>query len=428
MKPSSKTKQKNIYVFADWETMEAPFFMGTLLASQSRGKEVFSFEYDRHWLNSKYACDLDPNLMLFSGPQYPNSKHLNFGIFLDSAPDRWGRVLMRRREAQAAREEKRPLTTLMESDYLLGVFDMYRMGALRFKLDIEGDFLENNDKMATPPWAKLRELEHASLQLEKSESENTKDYNKWLKLLIAPGGSLGGARPKANVIDEKGDLWIAKFPSSNDDLNIGAWEFLVHELAVMAKLNVPKAQLKRFTGKHDTFLTKRFDRLRGKRVHFASAMTMLNKQDGDGAEEGVSYLDIVDFLIQNGSQIEEDLEQLWRRIVFNICVSNTDDHLRNHGFLLTNKGWRLSPAYDINPSETGNGLKLNISQDDNSQDLELALEVTEYFRLNKSKAKKIITEVTKAVCQWKSFAKNLFSSSEISRMENAFRAVTQTII
>ncbi len=423
MKSSGKTKQKNIYVFADWETMESPQLMGILLASQSRGKEVFSFEYDDNWLNSKYARSLDPNLLLFGGPQYPNSKHLNFGLFLDSAPDRWGRVLMRRREAQAAREEKRPLTTLMESDYLLGVFDAYRMGALRFKLDLDRAFLDDNEEMAAPPWTKLRELEHASLQLEKSQSEHAKDYNKWLKLLIAPGGSLGGARPKANVIDEKGALWIAKFPSANDDLNIGAWEFLVYELAVMAKINVPKSQIKRFTAKHDTFLTKRFDRLGEKRIQFASAMTMLNKQDGDGAEEGVSYLDIVDFLIQNGSNIEEDLEQLWRRIVFNICVSNTDDHLRNHGFLLTEKGWSLSPAYDINPSETGNGLKLNISQDDNSQDLELALEVAEYFRLNKSRAQKIITEVTKIVRQWKSLAKKSFSQNEIARMENAFRIV-----
>ena len=423
MKSSSKTKQKNIYVFADWENMEGPQLMGTLLASQSRGKEVFSFEYDTKWLNSKYARSLDPKLLLFSGPQYPNPEHLNFGIFLDSSPDRWGRVLMRRREAQAAREEKRAARTLMESDYLLGVFDAYRMGALRFKLDLEGLFLDDNQEIAAPPWAKLRELEHASLQIEKCESENAKDYNKWLKLLIAPGGSLGGARPKASVVDEKRELWIAKFPSANDDLNIGAWEFLVHKLAVMAKINVPKAQLKRFTGKYDTFLTKRFDRVKGKRVQFASAMTLLNKQDGDGAEEGVSYLDIVDLLIQYGSQVEEDLEELWRRIVFNICVSNTDDHLRNHGFLLTNKGWRLSPAYDINPSETGNGLKLNISQDDNSQDLELALEVAEYFRLNKSRAKKIITEVTKAVCQWKILAKKSFPPSEISRMEGAFRIV-----
>lgn len=420
MKSQSKTKQKNIYVFADWENMESPQLMGTLLASQSRGKEVFSFEYDANWLKSKYARSLDPKLLLFSGPQYPNPEHLNFGIFLDSSPDRWGRVLMRRREAQAAREEKRTARTLMESDYLLGVFDAYRMGALRFKLDLDGSFLDDNKEMAAPPWTKLRELEHASLQIEKCESENAKDYNKWLKLLIAPGGSLGGARPKASVVDEKGELWIAKFPSANDDLNIGAWEFLVHELAVMAKINVPKAQLKRFSGKHDTFLTKRFDRVKCKRIQFASAMTMLNKQDG---EEGVSYLDIVDLLIQQGSKVEEDLEELWRRIVFNICVSNTDDHLRNHGFLLTDKGWRLSPAYDMNPSETGDGLKLNISQDDNSQDLELALEVAEYFRLNKSKSKKIIAEVTKAVRQWKCLAKKSFSQSEISRMESAFRIV-----
>lgn len=415
------TDRKIIYVYADWQNLNSPVLMGRLLASLSRGKEIFSFEYDANWLRSSYVCSIDPNLSLFAGPQYPNSQHVSFGIFLDSSPDRWGRVLMRRREAQLARRDKREVRTLMESDYLLGVYDAHRMGALRFKLDPEGWFIDDKQDLAAPPWARLRDLEHASLQLERDEAGKNKDYSKWLDLLIAPGGSLGGARPKASVVDELSDLWIAKFPSANDDLNIGAWEYLVYELAVLAKLNIAKAQLKRFTSKYDTFLTKRFDRVDGRRLHFASAMTLLGKVDGD---EGASYLDIVDFLIQNGSQVEEDLHELWRRIVFSICVSNTDDHLRNHGFLLTAKGWKLSPAYDINASETGNGLKLNISADDNSQDLELALDVAEYFRLNKHEAKKIMAEVVKAASQWKKLAKKTFSSAEISRMEMAFRIVS----
>ncbi len=416
----NNANQKNIYVFADWESLAKPVLMGVLTAYPSRAKEVFAFEYDVDWLKSKHACNIDPNLSLFTGPQYAHPEHLNFGIFLDSSPDRWGRVLMRRREAHEAQEEKRQARTLLESDYLLGVFDAHRQGALRFKLDLDACFLDTKQDLSSPPWAKLRELEHASLQLEKDESSKNKNYNKWLELLIAPGGSLGGARPKAGVLDDKGEAWIAKFPSTNDDLNVGAWEFLVYKLALLAKINIAEAQLKRFTGKHDTFLTKRFDRRQGRRIHFASAMTLLNKKDG---EDDVSYLDIVDFLVQNGSQIETDLEELWRRIVFNICVSNTDDHLRNHGFLLTPQGWKLSPAYDINPSEIGDGLKLNISADDNSQNLELALDVIEYFRIEKPRAKKIINEVVKAVSQWKKLAKGSFSAREILRMENAFRVV-----
>lgn len=418
----SKAEQKKIYVYADWKTLKGIQLMGCLYASPVRGKEVFSFEYDSVWLKSAQTS-LDPKLQFFSGPLYPSDGHANFGIFLDSSPDRWGRVLMRRREAQQAREENRLTATLFESDYLLGVFDGHRMGGLRFKTEPEGPFLDNNEEKASPPWTELRDLEYASLQLEKDDAEKEKDYMKWLKLLLAPGASLGGARPKASVVDTNGELWIAKFPSINDDLNTAGWEITVHELAVMSKINTSPANVKRFTANYDTFLTKRFDRENGQRIHFASAMTLLNKKDGDGAEEGVSYIDLADFLIQNGSQVSKDLSELWRRIVFNICVSNVDDHLRNHGFILTEKGWKLAPAYDMNPSETGNGLKLNITQDDNSQSLKLALEAAEYFRLSDGDAKNILNEVLKAVRQWKKIAKKYVAAKEISRMEHAFRVV-----
>ena len=295
------------------------------------------------------------------------------------------------------------------------------MGALRFKQEKEGPFLEDDQELGSPPWARLRDLEYTSLQLEEERAENNKDYMKWLNLLVAPGGSLGGARPKASVIDETGDLWIAKFPSKRDELNVGAWEYIVHKLAEKAKVEMAEAQIKRFSGDYDTFLTKRFDRNREKRIHFASAMTLLERKDGSGAEDGASYLELVDFLSRTGSQVTCDLEQLWRRIVFNICVSNVDDHLRNHGFLLTSKGWKLSPAYDINPSESGDGLKLNISTTDNAQDLALALEVAENFRLKKPKAEKILEEIVGAVRQWKEVAENFVSAKEISRMKNAFR-------
>ena len=335
---------------------------------------------------------------------------------------------MMRREAQQAREEKREPRTLQESDYLLGVFDGHRIGGLRFRLSSNGPFLDNNTERASPPWARLRELEHASLELEKDDAEQDKDYMKWLKVLIAPGGSLGGARPKAGVVDEDGNLWIAKFPSQKDELNTGGWEYLVHQLAAKAGVTVSEAKLQKFSGKYNTFLAKRFDRTENsERVHFASAMTLLGKKDGDGGHNGVSYLDLADFIVKNGAQADKDLEQLWRRVVFNICVSNVDDHLRNHGFLLQQDGWILSPAYDMNPSETGNGLTLNISKEDNAQNLDLAMEVSHFFRIKKPRAEEIIAEVLKSVRGWRDLAKKIgLPEREVTLMKHAFRIASRT--
>jgi serine/threonine-protein kinase HipA len=420
---TKRQMQKAIQVCAHWHGMVEPIVMGTLYASLSRGKEVFSFEYDLAWLKSPHAQVLDPDLGLFAGPQYARGERDNFGLFFDSCPDRWGRILMQRREAQLAKEENRDVCPLMESDYLLGVYDGHRMGGLRFRLYEDGPFLDDQIAMATPPWAKLRDLEYASLQLEDENSETHSDYMEWLKMLVAPGASLGGARPKAGVQDENGHLWIAKFPSRRDEINIGKWEYLVYQLAQAAGIETAQSGIRQFSGTHDTFLTKRFDRREnGGRIHFASAMTLLGKQDGDGSDTGSSYLELADFLIKNGAQPAKDLEQLWRRIVFYICVSNTDDHLRNHGFLLQEQGWVLSPAYDINPVTTGSGLSLNISRDDNSQDLELVRSVAPIFRIDKERAGEIIDEVVSAVRRWSELAKQLkIPSREIMLMKNAFR-------
>jgi serine/threonine-protein kinase HipA len=416
-------QQKKIQVCVHWQGLPEPVFMGTLNVALSRGNEIFSFEYDPGWLKSQRAQVLDPNLLLFAGPQYPREDHPNFGVFLDSSPDRWGRLLMQRREAQRARQEERSVRTLLESDYLLGVYDGHRMGALRFRQSSRGPFLDNNTEMATPPWARLRDLEYASLQLEREDAENDKDYTKWLKLLIAPGGSLGGARPKAGVVDQNGDFWIAKFPSRRDDINIGGWEYVVHLLALNAGVEAGIARTQRFSGGFDTFLTRRFDRSEtGERRHFASAMTLLGKKDGDSGETGVSYLDIAEFLIRNGAQVNKDLEQLWRRIVFNISVSNVDDHLRNHGFLLQKGGWTLSPAFDMNPSPTGDGLLLNISKQDNAQSLDLARSVAPFFRVKNDRAEGIISEVSRSIGEWRHIARqNGLPNREMDRMESAFR-------
>lgn len=406
--------QKTILVYANWNGMESPAQIGQLSASYIRGKEVFSFEYNSNWLKNNDGFILDPDLQYFSGPQYTRLNKSNFGVFLDSSPDRWGRILLKRREALNADLEKRPQRGLQESDFLLGVFDGNRMGALRFKTEQDGEFLDDNKNFASPPWISIRDLEYASLQIEKTESENNSNYQKWLDMLIAPGSSLGGARPKAGIIDKENNLWIAKFPKENDSRDIGAWEMIVHELAVKAGINVPECKAEKFSSKHHTFLTKRFDRTPNKqRLHFASAMTMLGYTDGDNASSGVSYLELAEFLVQHGSNTTQDLKELWKRIVFSICVSNTDDHLRNHGFILNQKGWQLSPAFDINPFPNGYGLSLNISENDNRLDTDIALKVAPYFRIDQTEGLILIDKIKSAVGSWA----NLTDRYNISRYE-----------
>lgn len=417
-----KQEKRKIYVYADWAELEFPALMGFLSVEYLRGKEIFSFEYAEEWLKSNNTQRLDPDLGLYSGVQYLRDEKANFGLFLDSSPDRWGRVLMKRREAIFAKSEGRPIYTLHESDFLLGVYDLYRMGALRFKLDPDGDFLDNNKDYAAPPWTSIRELEHASLELEKNIEQDNPDLLKWLNILMAPGSSLGGARPKASVRHTDGSLWIAKFPSNNDETNIGAWEMVTNELAQKAGVTATEAAIKRYNNKHHTYLTKRFDRTAdGRRIHFSSAMTLLGYTNGVGAEDGASYLELAEFIIQNGVNVKNDLAELFRRIVFSIAVSNTDDHLRNHGFILTKQGWALSPAYDINPNPYGTGLKLNISEEDNSLDFDLDLSVAPYFRLTEQEAIGIVENIKWVVSKWEDVAaKYQISKSEREMMSSAF--------
>lgn len=419
---AKESQQRSILVYTDWIGLEGPILMGNLHATHVRGKEIFSFEYNDDWLKSKDVLILDPDLQLFAGRQFLNEDKNNFGVFLDSSPDRWGRVLMDRREAIVARAEERKAKTLFETDYLLGVFDGHRMGALRFKEHEDGPFLNNNRDMASPPWTSIRELEEASLRLEDDDGDDSLKM-KWLNLLMAPGSSLGGARPKASVVDEKGQLWIAKFPSRNDAKDIGGWEMVVYELGKKAGVNIADAKSDKYFSKQHTYLTKRFDRNeKGDRTHFASAMTLLGHTDGTNYQSGVSYLNLAEFIMMYGDKPKEDLEELWRRIVFYICVSNTDDHLRNHGFMLAENGWRLSPAYDVNPVETGSGLSLNISEKDNTLDLDLAREVAPILRISKERAEEIITKVKNAVGEWNKEAEKLgISKSERDLMSRAFK-------
>ncbi len=413
------TYKTDIWVYAHWAGMHDPKCIGVLSAHQGKGRKSFSFEYDPAWIKSEEQLLLDPDIGWYAGPQFPNNKG-NFGVFLDSMPDRWGRTLMKRRAAQNAREKNQQVQNLYDIDYLLGVYDKSRMGALRFKRDPEGPFLADDVSFAIPPWSSVKELQYAADIIE-SDKEH-KELEKWLAILLAPGSSLGGARPKANVLDENNHMWIAKFPSKSDHTDKGAWEFLVYQLAQEAGIRMAESKLQKVTGKYHTFFTKRFDRLNGERIHFASAMTMTGNDEETIKDKTPSYLDLAEFIQFSGSAIEEDLHELWRRIIFNIAVSNTDDHLRNHGFILTPGGWRLSPAFDVNPSVDKEGLSLNINSEENALDFELAKSVGVYFQLNLRQMDEIMTSVTNSVNKWKAKADKIgVPKAEQELMSSAFK-------
>ena len=409
-----------VEVYADWQPIKAPLLIGQLTYSDSSRGGVFSFAYDKAFLTSAYRLQIDPLLTLHSGELYNDEADKNFRAFLDSSPDRWGRILMQRRAAIEARKGIRATSRLNELDYLLGVHDAYRMGGVRFKRAGSDAFLDNNAEFAAPPMISLRELEHAAMQIEKDDNIDSDEYYRWLKMLISPGSSLGGARPKACVTDEQGHLWIAKFPNLNDTFDVGAWEMVCYELALAAGVDMFPSEIRQFSSQHHTFVTKRFDRYGEQRLHFSSAMTQLQYYDGEQSPDA-SYLEIAEFLSTQGAQTEADLAQLWRRIVFNIAVSNTDDHLRNHGFLLTKNGWKLSPAYDLNPIVGKHGLHLNITDADNALDYQLAFDVKDFFRLSQTQATQIYDEVLNAVKQWQAMAKRLgLSRAELAMKQSAF--------
>jgi serine/threonine-protein kinase HipA len=416
-----------IAAYADWYELTEPLVLGRLYTHRAAVREVFEFEFDDAVLKrpDMVGFKLDPRLGLYAGRQYPPQGQENFGMFADASPDRWGRLLMRRRLERAQRAGLVGSNArLYESDYLLGVHDMYRVGALRFRRNDQGPFLDDHHDTAAPPFVQLRALEAASLALERDEHNVASEADQWLRMLIAPGGSLGGARPKASVVDPEGQLWIAKFPSVRDEHDVGAWEMVMYTLAKACGLNVPEALVRRFGGDHHTFLVKRFDRTpQGKRRHFASAMNLTGHQDGDDASTGASYLEMARVLMTDGASTDADLRELWSRIVFNVLVSNTDDHLRNHGFLLEpGRGWVLSPAFDMNPVAHASGLKLNISETDNALDLELVRSVAPYFRVSAEQAHTIISNQIQIVSQWHVLADSLkILAREQQQMEAAFR-------
>ncbi len=413
-------------MYADWASGAAPLRLGTIRArSSGTGGEMIDFVFsDDALVDSQLKKHrLDPRLQAVAGPQYPAHPRRTFGMFADSSPDRWGRRLIERRFARDKREHRIPQNAhLVESDYLLGVHDAFRSGALRFTLNDGGAFLDDRDRVGAPPLVRLRELEAASRVIE-TNTGDAAAMDDALNILLAPGASLGGARPKATVVDERGALWIAKFPSVSDDHDIGAWEAVVHQLAERSGIRVAESACARYTDAGTTFRVCRFDRgADGERIHFASAMTLTDHLDGDGADTGASYLDLADVLMSQGAATDADLTELWRRIVFNIAVSNTDDHLRNHGFLLTANGWRLSPAYDMNPVANATGLALNVDERDNALDFDLARSVADVFRVGPERQGEIFATLRAAIADWRSVATSLkISRQEQSQMASAFR-------
>lgn len=410
-----------IYVYADWVGLNGPLPVGELRVQMLRGKEHFDFTYNSEWLRSGNAVSIDPELRLFEGPHFVSSGRRNFGVFLDSSPDRWGRTIMQRRHAERTRTSGETPGSLQDADYLLGVYDTSRIGGLRFKLAPQSPFLNDDEENAVPPWLALRQLENASLRYEQTDLD-TAEWRKLLQLL-APGSSLGGARPKASVLDEKGQMWIAKFPSTADDHNVSAWEYLAYQLAYRCGIQIPEVRLEKFGSKHHTLLSRRFDRTKnGERIHMASAMTMLSRNDGDSHATPVSYLDIAAEILQRSQNTSEQLEELWRRIMFNVLVSNTDDHLRNHSFLFVNNAWELSPVYDVNPVAAGNGLHLNISESDNALDPNLVLSVAGNFRIGPERASEILAQMQQVISSWEHEAKRVgITKTECKTMARAFR-------
>ncbi len=392
--------------------------IGRMFHRRSRSQSALSFAYSTDWLASRDVFSLDPRLELYAGEQFPAADAPTFGVFLDSAPDRWGRVLLDRREALAARDERRAVRTLTDWDYLLGVHDQCRLGALRFRRNDDAPFLDHQ-ALAAPPVTSLPELEAVSLALEKKGAEKLPAYRQWIATLLAPGTSLGGSRPKANFRERGGELWIAKFPSADDRHDVAAWEYVLHEMAAACKLSVPSYRLAHFKDRYRTFCSKRFDRtLRGRRL-FVSAMTLLERRDGEGG----SYLEIADFIQNHGARgaIESDLEQLLRRVVFNVLVGNTDDHLRNHGFLREPTGWRLAPAYDMNPNPWKRNHALRLDEVSDEPDIHAVLSTAEFYRVTARKAQRILTELRAVTESWRKRAKVArLPANEITLMESAF--------
>lgn len=392
-----------------------PCLVGMLASDRGQVR----FHYDGDWLRTGRAFSLDPDLSLGDHAFFPKPELANFGIFLDSSPDRWGQTLMQRREALQAKDEERRPRTLYAWDYLIGVQDITRQGALRFRK--AGHEFLGNEKLAAPPVTSLGELENVAYQLSHRKIDDLDALRRWLAVLVAPGASLGGARPKANFTETDGSLWIGKFPARDDARDMGGWEYVTHQLARRAGLDVPPAKLVRLNHDFHTFCVQRFDRVGTVRRFYASAMTLLQKQQSEGS----SYLEMAQFIRARGDakRTDADLAQLFRRVVFNVMVGNRDDHLRNHGFILAEAGWQLAPAFDVNPTIDKAEHVLNIDDSDNRPSVETALSTATFYGLSNEQARTAVDDIATAIDGWQDLARETaIARADIELAAGAFSA------
>ena len=409
----ARAKGEQLWVWID-DPAFGPLQRIGILSRGDRGSVRFA--YEQAWLKHAHAFALDPELELSAGEFFPGVSH--FSVFMDSCPDRWGQILMKRREAVEAKEEGRNPRTLGPWDFLLGVQDCTRMGALRFSRLGEQTFLAD-EALSAPPVAKVAELQEVAFELTRKKQDDPCKIREWLRVLVAPGSSLGGARPKANLVDKDGSLWIAKFPSADDDYDVALWEKLLMDLARRCGITVSESRIMQIGNGYHTFLVKRFDRQGGGRRFFSSAMTMLGRKDNEDA----GYLELAEFIATYGEadHIPHDLEQLFTRVAFNVATANRDDHLRNHGFIRSPEGWRIAPAFDMNPSFKKDEHVLSFDLYNRKPDLDVVISTAEYYRLNIDLARKIVTDTCKVVEEWKAGAKKLgLTARECSEAEHLF--------
>jgi len=389
--------------------------VGVLARARATSGPAIAFGYGDPWLADAGRFAIDPELPLYGGDHYARGGALP-GIFTDAAPDRWGRALLERQEAQLARDDGRPRRRLDDWDFLVRVPDPVRMGALRLA-GPDHRFLDDRP-MEVPPTMQLRALEEAARELERGTRDDAAE-RRFLAVLLAPGSSLGGGRPKASFTGEDGTLWMAKFPSRDDRHDVGAWEYLLHELAIACGIVVPQATLLRLGGDHRTYCARRFDRDGPRRRLFASAMTLAGKRDGEDA----SYLDIAQAITQHGdpAAVEADLAQLFRRVVFNVLVGDRDDHLRNHGFLRAPGGWRLAPAFDLNPAAEKREHTLALDDAIREPDLAVVQATAGLYQLSAPPAEVIVDEVRAGLSSWRTTARRLeIPADEIALIAPAF--------
>lgn len=395
---------EQLEVIASFDWLEKEEKIGILNYENLRGSDVFSFEFSKVWLQKHPDIILGRDLQPFTGIQYAPTGSGIFGCFADALPDRWGRKLIDLRVHQLQRDDGQIRHRLSDWDYLKGVEDILRIGGFRFKNLQTGQFLNVADIYQVPPILSLDELLEASNEIEKSEYRHVEPEERWVQRLFQPGSSVGGARPKACVTD-RGTLYIAKFPSIKDDMNISRWENFAHKMAEECGIRVAETKVVGTKSGNDILLSKRFDRNDdGSRIHMASSLTLLGLSDGAGQQTGNGYLDIVDFIVSHGCNVEKNLEELYKRVAFNIVIGNSDDHFRNHSFLLTKKGWELSPAYDMNPTLNRHQALL-IDEHSNEANLDNLYDAHKSYMLDEHTAWSIIKDITRSMKYWDSTAR-----------------------